>query len=448
MIYLRGSAYDYDGWNRDLNYTKWGYDQALHYFKKSENQQRDKSKINASFHGFEGEWKISDNNYIHPISRKIVEAIQESGLPFESDFNSQKYSKESIGHNQGNHFKGIRQSLSLAFLNDKVLKRKNLYIKVHTKVNRIIFDSNKNAIGVEIIDSIKGLKFISAKKEVILSAGAIHSPQILMLSGIGDKNILAKYNIPLIHDNKEVGQNLQDHPVITIIKTVKEPKSTLDHLLLNPTYLLKSIHWVLSKDNEFANILCEINGWLLSDTAKKHKEDAPDLQLLGVAGIYTKNVFDNSHGLEGFTLGVVLLNQKSRGYVTISSNKCNDAPIIQPNFFENPEDLDRLEEGVKFMLKVAEKKELKEIINLDVFPEKKDFDNLKYYIKNNVFSLYHPTSTCSMGKVVDERLRVFGVNKLRVVDASVMPNVTRANTNAPTAMIGENASDMIKEDNI
>ena len=167
MIYLRGSAYDYDGWNRDLNYTKWGYEQALYYFKKSENQQRDKSKIDGNFHGFDGEWKVSDLKMIHPICEKILKAIQEIGIPFESDFNGHKYQRESVGYNQGNIFKGKRQSLSVAFLNNKVLQRENLYIKIHKKLIGLYL-IRANAIGVEIYDSIKGVKFISAKREVIL----------------------------------------------------------------------------------------------------------------------------------------------------------------------------------------------------------------------------------------------------------------------------------------
>ena len=181
-----------------------------------------------------------------------------------------------------------------------------------------------------------------------------------MLSGIGDKNILDKYNIPLIYDNEEVEKNLQDHPAITVIKTVKEPKSTIDYMDFNPIYLMKSIQWILTNDNEFSNFLSEIGGFLHSETAKRLKEDAPDLQLLPVPGIFSGK--DTYKGKEGFSLGIVLLNEKSRGNVTINSNKINDPPLIQPNIFENLEDLERLEDGLKFILKVDESKKLLNMI--------------------------------------------------------------------------------------
>lgn len=446
MIYIRGSAYDYDEWEK-MGFKGWGYDSMLKYFKKSERQLRPKDKINADFHGFEGEWKISDTQK-RPVCDNIIKAFSEEwDLPYSDDFNAEKYQKEGIGYNQNNVANGERQSLTEAFLTPDVLARKNLYVRTNHLVRKILFDGDV-AKGVEIENSSGNIERIFSDKELILSAGAYNTPQILQLSGIGPKELLNKHKIDVLIDNPHVGSNLHDHLTMGFVEHAHDEYEAMDKWVLFPWDIYGLIKWLFTRNNEMITNLGEINGFVRSPTAKAKGENAPDFQI--VAGPFA--MID--HGRKklkikgGFTYAVVMLNPKDRGTVKIKSTNPRDSPLIDYDLFSKPGEYERFFEMVKLMKNVRANENIKKMIKKGI---EYDWGNisdeeLKEAILKHSFNLYHPVSTAAMGKVVDERLKVFNAKKLRIVDASIMPVVSRGNTNAPTVAIAEKASDMIKED--
>jgi choline dehydrogenase len=442
-IYIRGSAYDYDSW-KNYNVSGWDYDTMLGYFKKSQRQMN--NKLNKDYHGFDGEWVVSDVHR-HNLTSLIVEAINKViGLPILDDFNSDKYQQEGIGFNQVNINNGERWSLSDAFLNKDVVKRKNLYIKTHAMVSRVIFEG-KTAVGVEVLQNGK-TRVIKANREVILSAGAFGTPQILQLSGIGDKQLLEQHGVDVIHNNPQVGMNLQDHPAFGFSYSTKED-ITIDKFDKFPNDLMAIYEWIKTKDNVLKSNVCEINGFMRSPYAVQHNEIAPDMQLIGGAAAYIDHGRHKPDVPGAISVGYALLNPKSRGTVKIRSNNPHDSPIIDPNMFSHDEDLKRLISMIEPLKKIKDYAKLKSLLGgqLLIDADNETEANMKKYINQHTFLLYHPCCTAAMGKVVDSRLKVHGVNKLRVVDASVMPEIVRGNTSAPTVAIAEKAADMILADN-
>ena len=446
MIYIRGSAYDYDEWE-NMGFKGWSYDNLLPYFKKSEKQQRSKVAIDNNYHGFEGEWMIGDVHR-HPISELIVETIKEEwNIPRIEDFNGNKFQQEGIGFNQVNIANGQRFSLSDAFLNKDVLERPNLFIRTHTHVTKILFDNN-TAIGVEYEYSNSTKKQVFVIKEVILSAGVYNTPQLLQLSGIGDKKLLEEHGINVKLDNPNVGSHMQDHPILGIAMKAKDNKETIDKYNRFPYNLFSTLEWMNSKSNILISNCAEVNGFIRSEQAKKNGEKAPDFQIVASPVVFV------DHGRKilpvngGVSVGVVLLSPKSRGTVKIKSSNPKDAPLIDPNIFGERDDWERFNQMIRKLKTIKDNKNIKNITDEQLVI---DFDNstedeIIKSIHENTFLLYHGCCTAAMGKVVDERLYVIGINRLRVVDASIMPNVVRGNTNAPTAVIAEKAADMIYED--
>lgn len=447
QAYLRGTAYDYDTWEKMGN-KGWNFDECLKYFKKSESQlNRD---LDPEFHSFDGPWKIGDVQNPHLLTKKIIEAFnKELGLPVSKDFNGVRYQEESVGVLQVNIANGQRHSISDAYLSPQVLKRENLFIRTNSQVNKVIIDkSSKSTQGIEVINPDGSISRIWAKHEVIVSSGTFNSPRILNISGIGDKSNLRKNNINTIYDNPEVGQNLQDHPYMGLIRLLKNPIS-LDILNHFPNNLLALIRWQIKKDNELAKC-AEMTGYIRSSTAKKNNEPAPDLQIGFIKSIYTDHGKSSHSGKYGYALGPILLSPSSKGSVKLRSNDIRDSPIIDLNIYGQNEDFERMVDGVKICKTIIEGETMSEFNADDYFiPQKGTADSeegFRNVIKKYSQTLYHPTSTCAMGKVVDEKLKVKGIQGLRVVDASVMPFLIRSNTNAPTVMIAEKASDIIKQD--
>jgi choline dehydrogenase len=446
MIYIRGSAYDYDEWEK-MGFKGWGFDSMLKYFKKSERQLRSKDKINQDFHGFEGEWKISDAQKRN-VSDNVIKAFSEAwNLPIADDFNGEKYQREAVGYNQNNVAHGQRQSLSDAFLTPDVLARKNLYVRTNHLVRKILFEGNI-AIGVEIENDLGKIERIFSDRELILSAGAYNTPQILQLSGIGPKELLNKHNINVIVDNPHVGANLHDHITMPFAEEAHDNIETLDKYDRFPWNIIGIVQWLFTRNNVLKTNLGEINGFVISPTGKANGEIAPDFQIVGgPCGIV-------DHGRKrlginaGFTYGVIMLNPKDRGTVKIKSTNPRDSPLIDYDLFSVPGEFERFFEMIKLLKKVRANKNIKNMIKKGIFMEYDEAsdEELKKHIYEHSFNLYHPVSTASMGKVVDERLNVYNVKKLRIVDASIMPIIVRGNTNAPTVAIAEKASDMIKED--
>lgn len=449
MIYMRGSAYDYDSWNM----TGWSYDDLLPFFKKSQKQLRDKDSINSDYHGFDGEWHIGDTHK-HPISEVLIDAFaKEWNLPKVTDFNGGKFQQEGIGFNQVNVDAGERHSISDAFLNNRVLERKNLFIKTNILVSKIIFEGNK-AIGVEFEDlnsnSYENTNIfkVYANKEVIVSAGAYNTPQLLQLSGIGDRELLEKLGIPVLLHNAQVGRNMKDHPTMGIVEYTKDNVDTLDKNNSFPFNILSLLEWLYGRSNSLKSNVCEVNGFVRSPLAKSRNSPAPDFQILAGPAIFV------DHGRRSFTVkggvsyGVLLLDPKSIGTVMIDSRDPKKPPLIDPNVFGEKEDFDKFLSMINELKKVRKNKNLENIvggpliIDIDKAPEQVMINS----IYEHTFLLYHPCCTAAMGKVVDERLNVYGLTNLRIVDASVMPDITRGNTNAPTVVVAEKAASMIIED--
>lgn len=303
---------------------------------------------------------------------------------------------------------------------------------------------------------------ILARGEVIISSGTMTSPRLLMLSGIGPARELARHGIPLVLDNPAVGQGLQDHPFLGMIHLLRDASLSLDALNDFPTNAFKLAQWLAFRDNELA-CCAEMTGYMRSAVARAAAEPAPDLQIGFIKAIYLDHGKAGSGGRAGYALGPILLAPESRGSVGISGQSINDAPLIDFNLLGAPADLDRVVDGARSLLRVMRSSGMAEV-NRDgpdalLIPEplpqpgavpgahpEDDPAWLRSQVRKHTNTIYHPIGTCGMGRVVDGRLAVSGVRGLRVVDASVFPIIPRANTNAPTVMLAERASDMIKDD--
>jgi choline dehydrogenase len=454
MIYQRGNKQDYDGWAKSFgdestlnpvtNKPHWSYDDVLHYFKKSERQQS-REMVDPAYHGFDGEWYVTENKWVHKMTKDFVQAFHTAlKLPVNHDTNGKD--QLGVGFNQVNIYLGRRHSASDAFLSNEVLARPNLFVRTRAHVTKLIFsDDGKQVVGVEYVDTISKRTFqVRATKEVILSAGAVQSPQILMLSGIGPKKELERHNIPVRMD-LPVGENLLDHIASGIYINVSCPS-------LHQDDNLKSLfQWILFGSGPFASNGADLNGFYLSEIAKKAGETAPDMQIVGMAAFYIDHGFGKLPYSDGYSLGVVLLQPKSSGNLTLKSADPFDKPIIDPNYFHDPSDLQRIVESVRIYRKVLATPPVKDFVISEVLPgsHARTDEEIAKALLENCFSLYHPVGTCKMGRksdsktVVDQNLKVKGIKGLRVVDASIMPYIIRANTNAPTIMISEKASDLI-----
>ncbi len=443
MVYVRGNRADYDGW-ADLGNEGWSYEEVLPYFIRSENHVQ-AEKMDTGYHGTGGELNVTfPTEFKTPFADAFVEACTKVGIPTNLDYNGAKQVGASI--TQCTIKDGKRCSAAAAFLKP-ILKRPNLTAITRAQVSKIIFEGKK-AVGVEYIKSGKK-QTIRANKEIIISAGAFQSPQILMLSGIGDSKILDKQGIDLVHELKGVGQNLQDHLFFPIGYEANVQKGINQYLPV-----LKQIKpawdYFLNKKGALTATLLEAVAFLNIDDGT-----APVNLQLHFAPIWLGNDYDYDMydiktlpSVDGFTILPTLLHPKSHGFVTLRSKDPMAPPVIQPNFLTAKEDLEILVKGLKLALKILEQppfKKYRKIATpqLDINSE----DALIQHIKKSLETVYHPVGTCKMGNdemaVVDSELKVHGIENLRVVDASIMPKIVSGNTNAPTFMIAEKAADMI-----
>jgi choline dehydrogenase len=455
MAYLRGSAYDYDSWG----FPEWSYDKVLPYFEKSIHPQ--------------GPWRIAVVKNPHPLTQRVIAAVSEElGLPIAQTFNSERLQTEGVGLLQVNIADGARNSISDAFLSKEVLARDNLFVRTSTEVHKLVFaqgatagssssSGGKRVQGVLVSGGdtaaagpLNSPTPIHARTEVIVSSGTITSPRLLMVSGIGPPSLLAAHKIPLVHANECVGAGLQDHPVMFMTHLLKDSSLSLDALSTFPWNALKFLQWLVWKDNELANC-AEMTGYIRSGVARRGGEAPPDLQVGFIKAIYLDHGKAGSGGRSGYALGPILLSPASKGSVAISGPKLSDPPVIDFGLFSDPkgQDFERVVEGCKALQRVLRGPRLGEVNGEGGFliPEPTPLGCtedawLRSQVKKHTNTLYHPIGTCGMGRVVDDRLRVMGVQGLRVVDASVIPVIPRANTNAPTVMLAEKASDFIKEE--
>lgn len=430
MIYIRGHRRDYDRW-AELGNPGWSYDEVLPYFKKSQNQERGPSE----YHGTGGPLNVCDLRCANPLSQAFVEAAVEAGFARNSDFNAA--SQEGFGLYQVTQQNGRRHSAADAFLHP-AMGRPNLKVLTAVHASGILFDG-KRAIGVSFHQG-EGSRQERAEREVIVCAGAVGSPQLLMLSGIGPAGHIRQFSIPMVCDLPGVGKNLQDHPSVGLIYLSLAPVS-----LLNTEKLSSSLRYLCFKDGPLTSNVGEAGGFVKVSSASP----TPDIQFHFGPG-YFKN-----HGLEtiaehAFSFGPTVVRPYSVGSITLRSSNPLDSPRICANYFSDARDLDAMVKGIEMARAVSRSPALAKYRGRELFPgdDVQTDSGFREYARKMVETLYHPVGTCKMGNdaeaVVDSELRVHGVERLRVVDASIMPIVPGGNTNAPTIMVAEKAADLIK----
>jgi choline dehydrogenase len=421
MIYIRGNRADYDEWAA-LGCDGWGYDDVLPYFRRSEDNERGED----AFHGAGGPLSVSESRSMNPLVDAVIEAAAQAGHERNPDFNGAR--QEGVGRFQLTQRDGLRWSTADAFLHP-ARERGNLEVITGALSTRILFEGER-AVGVEIARGDELIQ-IRAEREVILSAGAYQSPVLLMLSGIGPADELAAMGIDVRVD-LPVGENLQDHPMAMLNYLTDE----------------RSLFGALTPEN--LELLGEGRGPLTSNIPEggafmrtRPGLDAPDVQFHIVPSLYYDEGLSAPRD-HGYCFGPVVIKPTSRGRVTLRTPRADSKPVVLCNFLTTEEDRESMLAGARIALEIAAQPALSSALRAPFSVPASDSDkDIMAWIRTAAHTVYHPTSTCPMGPVVDAQLRVHGVQGLRVADASVMPTITRGNTNAPTIMIAEKAADLI-----
>jgi choline dehydrogenase len=436
MIYMRGAPYDYDDW-ASLGNPGWSYAEVLPYFKKLEHYERGASE----YHGADGPLNVADPRSVNPLTRAFVEAAVAVGYERNDDFNGA--AQEGVGQFQLTQKDGRRHSAADAYLKPAQLRR-NLTTITNAHVTRLLIEGNQVS-GVTYLQNGR-LHEARARRSVLLCGGAIHSPQLLMLSGVGPADHLRAMGVPVVSNLPGVGQNLQDHVAAGVMCSCSQPIS-LNRTLTRWRLPGAIVRYALFRQGPLTSNVVEAGGFVRS----LPDLPAPDLQLTFIP------VWALDHGLirlkgHGFILVTLLLRPQSHGSVSLRSNDPLDAPRIQPNYLMHEDDRAALLRGMRLVRQVTDAPPLAKLRRAERIPgaaaqsEEDLLTSIRAYAQNGD----HPVGTAKMGQdplaVVDERLRVHGLQGVRVVDASVMPTVPRGNTNIPTIMIAERAADLIKED--
>ncbi|XP_029160778.1 glucose dehydrogenase [FAD, quinone]-like [Nylanderia fulva] len=476
MLYVRGNKKDYDSW-ANLGNEGWDYDNVLPYFKISEDM-RDEELVNSSYHGTNGYLTVETFKYNAPIDDYILRAGEDMGYKVQ-DLNGENQTGFSLAY--GTLRDGLRCSTAKAFLRP-ISKRKNLNVSLNSFVEKILVTKDRGlkiASGV-LVRRDQQLFEIKAKREVILSAGSINSPQILMHSGIGPKKDLKKMNISVVHDAPGVGQNLHDHVGMGGISYIINPPNEMDQYVSSTSKYtaaanLENILHMIKQNSSGPLYSTVLSGGIAFVNSKYADKNYPDVQLifssdsdytLLTAVLYRINLediialIDNITNVQTYGIFPLILRPRSRGYIKLNSCDPRDPPKIVPNYFEDPHDLRTLVASVEIMKEISRTPTMQKLnsrINTNKLPKCSQYDISSddywtCYARHFTSTIFHPVGTCKMGlandsyAVVDSRLRVHGINRLRVIDASIMPHIVSGNTNAPTIMIAEKGAAMIKED--
>ena len=435
LLYVRGNPADYDGW-RQLGLSGWSWDDVLPYFKKSEHYEVEGSDLR----GNAGPLRVSSPKLSRPICDAWIKAAEEAGYPFNPDYNGK--SQEGVGYFQLTTHNGRRCSAAVAYLHP-IKHRKNLLILTRAHTHKILIEQ-RQAKGIAF--SHNGTqKQAFAEKEVILSSGAIGSPHILMLSGIGNPEKLKSLNIEPIHALKGVGENLQDHLQARLVHLCRE--ATLNDEV-NSFYkqLRIACIYAFQRKGPMTMAASLATGFIKT---KPHLA-IPDIQY-HIQPWSADSPGKGVHPFSAFTSSVCQLRPSSRGAVSLQDNNPSTPPLIDPRYLSTTEDQRTMIDAVKITRHIANQPSLKAKISEHLRPSDaiQSDEEILEWIKENTTTIYHPTSTCKMGPandnfaVVDERLQVYGIENLRIADCSIMPNIVSGNTNAPAIMIGEKAADMI-----
>ncbi len=435
MVYVRGHRSDYDQWAA-LGNPGWSFDEVLPYFKRAEHNERGAD----AFHGEGGPLNVMNLRSPNRFGPVFVEAGKQAGFTVNPDFNGAE--QEGIGPYQVTHKNGERFSAAKAYLTPN-RARPNLHIVTGAHTTRILLEERR-AVGVEYRLDGK-LYQVKANREVLLCAGALQSPQILMLSGIGPAAQLMQHGIPVVHDLAGVGGNFHDHIDTVQVYDAPQLKDLFGLSLTGAWHAIRGIfEWRDHRSGMLTSNFAEAGGFIKSQV----DEPIPDLQLHFVVGKLLdhgrKTVFGH-----GFSCHVCLLRPQSRGSVTLASADPMASPRIDPNFFSEPDDMVRMIRGFKLMRKILTQPALAQYgaKELSRSADAQSDAAIESFIRNQADTIYHPVGTCRMGNsstdVVNASLRVHGIECLRVVDASIMPRIVGGNTNAPVIMIAEKAADMI-----
>lgn len=436
MLYTRGQKEDYDHWS-ELGNDGWSYDEVLPYFKSTQHQERGESE----YHGINGGLNVAESRSKPPVNEDFFLAAKEAGFPLNDDFNGEN--QEGIGYYQVTQKNGLRCSAAKGFLTPN-LDRSNLTVLTDVLVEKIEI-TDQQATGIHYKKGGKHYQ-LKAKKEVILSAGAFNSPQILMLSGIGDIDQLEQHGIEVIHELKGVGKNLQDH-VDTLVVTHHHRHDLLSFRPQGVWWAIKEgLKFFKNRTGLLTSVVAESGGFIKSSPSIKR----PDLQLHFIPAAM------DDHGRNfklllnyGIALHVCLLRPKSRGKVSLYGNNATLHPKIELNMLDHPDDIKTMIKGVKIVRDIFSKSPLVENNGHEIFPGAncQTDEEIHEFLKNKSNTIYHPVGTCKMGNddmaVVDNELKVHGIAKLRVIDASIMPTLISGNTNAPTIMIAAKIADKI-----
>ncbi len=435
MIYIRGHRLDYDEW-RDMGNEGWGYDGVLPYFKKSENNER----FVNEYHGQGGLLNVADQTQQNPLTRAFVRSAQQVGIPYTPDHNGAQ--QAGVSYYQVTQRNVRRESAATAFLHP-FRDRSNLTVETNAWTSKVLVENNR-AVGIEYLKNKTNQQAAYANAEVILSGGAVNSPKLLMLSGIGPANELRAVGIDVIHDLPGVGKNFQDHMDVYIAAECSQPVSYNGEDRWDKA-IRHGIQYLLYKTGPVTACVAEAGCFVKSSDDVR----SPDIQ------IHCLPAYVVDHGRKrikghGITINTCNLRPKSIGDVKLRSNNPLDAPTINPNYLDDPYDWEISIEGFRWGRKILNAPAFKPYIKRELMPgaDQQSEEEIKDYIRKWSKTDYHPVGSCKMGHddmaVVDTQLRVHGMEGLRVIDASIMPKLISGNTQAPSIMVGEKGAAIIK----